>query len=152
MLQRILVVVLASAVSAGWCSAQKSESGMGGVEETLMQMEKDLSQAFVKGDPAVVERMEAAEFVGTAPDGKVGDKAQDMSDVKTGKMKAESAEPDEMKVHVYGNAAVVTGRMTVKGGQYDGQDISGQYRFTDTWVKNKGKWQVVASQATVLKQ
>jgi ketosteroid isomerase-like protein len=152
MLQRVLVLVIASAVSAGWCSAQKSESGMGGVEGTLMQMEKDWAQAFVKGDPAMAERMEAADFVGTAPDGKVGDKAQDLNDLKAGKFKAESAEPDEMKVHVYGNAAVVTGRMTVRGGQYDGQDISGQYRFTDTWVKNKGKWQVVASQATLLKQ
>jgi ketosteroid isomerase-like protein len=104
------------------------------------------------GDPAVVERMEAADFVGTAPDGKVGDKAQDVSDVKTGKMKAEGVDPDDMKVHVYGNVAVVTGRVTVKGGQYGGQDISGQYRFTDTWVKNKGRWQVAASQATAIRQ
>ena len=152
MLHRVLLVVVVSAASVTWCSAQKSDSAMGGVAGTLMQMEKDWNQAFVKGDPAVVERMEAADFVGTAPDGKVGDKAQDVSDVKTGKMKAEGVDPDDMKVHVYGNVAVVTGRVTVKGGQYGGQDISGQYRFTDTWVKNKGRWQVAASQATAIRQ
>src|SRR4051794_3785955 len=87
MLHRILLVVVASAASVALCPAQKSDSGMGGVEGTLMQMEKDWNQAFAKGDSAVVERMEAADFVGTAPDGKVGDKAQDVSDVKTGKIK-----------------------------------------------------------------
>jgi hypothetical protein len=35
---------------------------------------------------------------------------------------------------------------------YKGQDISGKYRFTDTWVKRNGKWQAVASQSTKLQQ
>jgi hypothetical protein len=33
-------------------------------------------------------------------------------------------------------------------GTYKGQDLSGNCRFTDTWVKRNGKWQVVASQYT----
>jgi hypothetical protein len=33
-------------------------------------------------------------------------------------------------------------------GNYKGQDISGKYRFTDTWVKRNGKWQVAASHST----
>jgi len=33
-------------------------------------------------------------------------------------------------------------------GTYKGQDLSGKYRFTDTWVKRNGKWDVVASQYT----
>jgi hypothetical protein len=32
--------------------------------------------------------------------------------------------------------------------QIQGQDLSGNYRFTDTWVKRNGKWQVVTSQYT----
>ena len=49
-----------------------------------------------------------------------------------------------MKVRVYGDAAVVLGRNTVKE-QYKGKDISGQSRFTDTWVKKDGRWQCVAT-------
>ena len=124
----------------------------GGTEQTLQQLEKDWAQAFVKFDAASVERIEASDFVSTAPDGKVGDKAQDLKDLKTGNFKAESMDVDDMKVHVYGTTAVVTGRTTIKNGKYGGQDISGQYRFTDTWVKNNGKWQVVASQGTMIKQ
>ena len=38
------------------------------------------------------------------------------------------------------------------GAPYKGQDISGKYRFTDTWVKRNGKWQAVASQYTKVQQ
>jgi ketosteroid isomerase-like protein len=50
---------------------------------------------------------------------------------------------DDMKVRVYGDEAVVTGRNTTKG-QFKGRDISGQYRWTDTWAKRNGRWQCVA--------
>jgi hypothetical protein len=42
---------------------------------------------------------------------------------------------------------VAAGNSTIKG-TYKGQDISGKYRFTDTWVKRNGKWQGAASQST----
>jgi hypothetical protein len=33
-------------------------------------------------------------------------------------------------------------------GQYKGKDISGQYRWTDVFVKRQGRWQVVATHAS----
>jgi len=33
-----------------------------------------------------------------------------------------------------------------------GMDISGQYRFTDVWVKQEGRWQLMAWQATKVAQ
>ena len=62
-------------------------------------------------------------------------------------MKYESLEISDIKVHVYGNSAVATGTGNVKASM-KGHDISGTYRFTDTWVKRNGKWQCVASQGT----
>ena len=43
-----------------------------------------------------------------------------------------------MKVHIYGDTAVAAATNTLKG-TYKGQDISGKYRFTGTWVKRNGK-------------
>ena len=54
--------------------------------------------------------------------------------------------PREMNVRVYGDAAVITGRSTIKA-NVDGQPVTGDYRFTDVWVK-RDDWQAVASQVT----
>jgi len=58
---------------------------------------------------------------------------------------------DEMKARVYGDAAVVTYRWTSKE-TFKGQDISGQSRWTDTWVKRAGRWQCVASHGSRIAQ
>jgi ketosteroid isomerase-like protein len=54
-----------------------------------------------------------------------------------------------MKVRVYGDVAVVTGRNTIKGVWEDiKRDISGPYRFTDVFVRRNGSWQCVTSQSS----
>ena len=62
-----------------------------------------------------------------------------------------SAVATDMKVRVYGNAAIVTGLNTVKE-QLKGKDISGTYAYTDTWVKRPGSWVCVATHASRLAQ
>jgi len=55
----------------------------------------------------------------------------------------------DMKVHVYGDTAIVTGLNTTKG-TFKGKDTSGAYRFTDVFVKRDGRWQVVATRASLV--
>jgi hypothetical protein len=54
-----------------------------------------------------------------------------------------------MKARIYDQAAVVTGIYTLKAVQ-KGQDISGRYRFTDTFVRQKGQWRLVSTHASLL--
>jgi len=44
-----------------------------------------------------------------------------------------------MKVRVYGDTAVVTGRGIYKA-KYKGVDYSSDERWTDVFVKNNGRW------------
>ena len=44
---------------------------------------------------------------------------------------------------VYGQTAVSTSRVTVKG-RHKGQDIGGTYRVSTTLVKKSGRWQIIA--------
>jgi ketosteroid isomerase-like protein len=53
---------------------------------------------------------------------------------------------DELSVRVYGDTAIVTGR-TIASTTGD-QPVTVQLRFTDVFVKNQGRWLVVASHAT----
>ena len=143
-MKRILVIAMLALAA---CSAALAQ-GMS-VEKQLMKFEQDLVAALVRGDTALWERSLADSFVFTAPDGATQDKAQVLSDVKTGVLKMESSTNDDMKVRVFGHAAVVTYRSTDKG-TYQGRDISGQYRWTDVFVKRNGRWQLVSTQGTPL--
>jgi ketosteroid isomerase-like protein len=147
MLQRILMVCVALAVV--WAMPHRA-NGQGAVEQKVLQYEHDWADADVKGDTAAVERYEAAGYVFTGPDGSVTGRADDINDLKTGNFKAEAIDLEDMKVHVYGKTAIVTGKVTLKNCKYRGKDISGDYRFTDVWADTGGKWQVVASQSSAL--
>jgi ketosteroid isomerase-like protein len=147
MLRRLMTICMASAMI--WGAAQKARAD-GQVEGKVQQLEHDLANAEIKGDSAAVERLEAADYVFTGPDGMVTGRQDDINDLKTGNFKVEAVDLDELKVRVYGDAAVVTGKATLKNCNYHGKDISGPYRYTDVWAEVNGKWQLVAGQASAL--
>jgi len=118
-----------------------------GVEDRIKKLAQDWAQATLKSGAAAVDQFEADDIITTDPGGRVTDKAQDKTDLSSGDLKFESMELSDMRVRDYGNIAVAAGTNTLKG-TLKGQDISGKYRFTDTWAKRHGKWQVVATQST----
>jgi len=123
------------------------------VEQELLQLEKDSAAAAVKGDTTLLDRHTAANYIGTNPGGGVGDRAMMMASAKAGNPKFEALDLDDMSVRMAGkDAAVVTGRATIKGKLKSGMDISGQYRFTDVWVQQDGRWQLMVWQATKVAQ
>jgi ketosteroid isomerase-like protein len=132
------VVVLVFGV--GSLAQQKS----GSVEQELMKLEQDWTNANVKADVAFLDRILADDWTAADQDGTVYNKTQFLTSMKSGEDVISSLVTDDMKVRVYGDTAVVTGRNTGKE-TLKGKDISGQYRWTDTWVKKAGRWQCVAS-------
>ena len=116
-------------------------------EQNLKRIEQELTDALLKGDASVFERNLADAFIFTGPDGVVMSKAEFIAPIKSRDFKFESSKFDDMKVKVYGNSAVVTYQTTDKG-TYKGNDLSGQYRWTDVFIKQGGGWQIVATQGT----
>jgi len=134
----VCVVVLAFGVAI--LAQQKS----GSAEQELLKLEQDWTNANVKADVAFLDRILADDWTAADQDGTVYNKTQFLASMKSGQDVISSLATDDMKVRVYGDAAVVTGRNTGKE-VLKGKDISGQYRWTDTWVKKAGRWQCVAS-------
>jgi len=126
----------------------------GAIEAELTKIENDWPRIIREHDVATVRQIEADDALFVYPDGSLGDKAQDVKDMEAGSLSADSWEVLDLKVNVLDNdSAVVTGRNVVKGGKYkmpDGkvQDISGEYRYVDIFVRRNGQWQVVAGAAT----
>ncbi len=143
----VVVLVLAVAVQAQTLAQTKS----GGVEQELIKLENEWADAWVKSDAAFFDRIMADDYTWTSPWGWVVTKADDFALVKSGEDVITSWVLSEMKVRVYGDAAVVTGCDTVKE-TYKGKDVSGQSRFTHTWVKLAGQWQCVAGHSSEIAQ
>jgi len=149
-MKNVLAIAVVCLLSLSLAAGQKT-STTGTVEDQIKEREQNWGQATVKEGAAAVDQYEADDIIDTDPSGRVTDKAQDKTDLSSGDLKFQSIELSDLKVHIYGNTAVAAGTSTIKG-TYKGQDISGKYRFTDTWVKRNGKWQAVASQSTKLQQ
>jgi uncharacterized protein (TIGR02246 family) len=112
-------------------------------EKALLQLERDWSEAFVKKDVATLDRIMANEFQANWP-AFVGNKKQYLGLVKGGTAKAASSANSEMKAFVLGDMAIVHGLATEQS-SVAGKDTSGQYRYTDVFVKRDGRWQCVTA-------
>ena len=104
--------------------------------------------ALLQKDAATLERIWADDYTFTNGAGETHSKAERLANLKSGATSLDSiSEEEDMKVRVYGNVAVATSRVTIKG-QYSGKQTSGQYRSIHVWVKGAAGWQLVANQIT----
>lgn len=145
MLAGVIVIALVTPWLAFGQGTQKlAPSKSASAEKELINLEDGWGDAWVRNDVAFLDRILADDYTEMVSDGSVSTKAQSLADLKSGDFKCTSSVNDDYKVRVYGNAAIVTGHLTLKA-QDKGKDISGQYRWTDTWVKRAGHWQCVAT-------
>ena len=119
---------------------------LGQEELALLKIERDWAEALVKKDAAAFDKTLATEFQANYV-GIVGNKKQYLSAVMSNISKTESAVNSEMKAIVFGDRAIVNGLSTEKSSMA-GKDTSGQYRWTDVFVKRDGRWQCVTGYAT----
>jgi len=120
---------------------------IGSVEQQLIKLELEWTDAILKHDVAFLKRIYADDLIYTDPNGAVWTGAQDIANIESGEAVYTSFITDNMNVHAYGDMAVVFGRDTIEG-QVRGKDVSGQYQWTDTWIKKAGRWQCVATQSS----
>lgn len=140
----IEVVCVLAVMMASGCSTQQAAAD---VEKELTALVDQMSDAYVTGDAAVLERLEADDIILVDSDGTLFTKADDIAEVKAGIYKLKSWTREEITVRLHGNTAVVHGITRIQG-TYKGQDFDSRSRGTDTWIKKSGRWQCAASQST----
>ncbi len=142
--RRSIAFLLASMLSF---SVLLSAAWAASTEEELKKLETDRAAAAVKGDVATLEKQTADDYTFINLYGQMSDKSQMVNAFKTGQTKLTSDEVSDMKVRVYGNTAVITGKVDVAG-TMAGKDTKAQLMFTRVYVKKSGQWQSVAFQQT----
>lgn len=152
-MKRLLIMFALASLPASLAHAQTGGKKLGKderVRQELMQLERDIGKANVERDAAFFERVEADEFIFTDSGGGITLKKEDVDSVKgpaNPDSKLLSYEVDDMKVMLYDDTAVVTGRVTQRGVN-KGQEWTGQSRFTDVFVWRDKRWQIVAGHSS----
>ena len=114
------------------------------VEQAIRQLDTERIQAQIGADATALDRIYADDFIGIGPSGTVRTKPQVISDFTSGNLKFQSITTDEVQVRVYGNTAVETGLSTMIGLD-KGKAVPRDNRFTRVWVKQQGRWRLVAN-------
>ncbi len=145
MFRAVTKLVVIVAICAPSLAAQKKdkEPKPGSVE--LIRLENQWATGLVKRDRALFDKLLAPKFVYTEDD-KLMRRAEVLHEISAGSDTVTAARNEGMEVHEFGAVtAVVTGHLIVEG-RGKGGAFTHRYRFTDTWVKRKAGWQIVAAQ------
>jgi ketosteroid isomerase-like protein len=118
-------------------------------EIQIRQLEHAWNQAEAKQEVKEVSSLLAETLVYTDYDGSFMNKSEYMKWVAAPEQKADHLYDEGLSVHVYGDAAVVTG-IYRESGTNKGKPYVIRSRYTDTWIKQNGVWLCVASHSTLI--
>ncbi len=116
------------------------------MNEELQAQVLDLGRRWVaaelSGDVGALSALLADDFVLVGPLGFVLDKEQYLGSRRSGDLKHDSLEWEDVQVRMYGDTAVAIGSQTQKS-TYQGRDASGQFRATQITVRQGDRWAIV---------
>jgi ketosteroid isomerase-like protein len=146
-MRRTLVIAVLALTAASFALGQKQSASTdqkSSVERAIRQLDNERIQAQIGAVAVTLDRIYADDFIGVGPSGTVRTKSQVISDFTSGNLKFQSITTDEIRVRVYENTAVETGLSTMVG-QDKGKAVPRDTRFTRVWVKQQGRWRLVAN-------
>ena len=151
-MQRTLRVVIVAVVCviAGYLGAPIGMAQQGSTEQQLIQLERDWCTAQLKKDTALLARIVADDYTGVTSRSIVETKVDALSSLNDKTSTITACVDSNVKVRLYGDAAVVTGLAT-RSGTFKGAPFKDrQFLWMDIFIRKDGRWQCVASQSTVI--
>jgi uncharacterized protein (TIGR02246 family) len=141
-LNRVCFVILIVIVSCGYAAAQDDSA------QAVRKLQRAWLDAYEQFDEKAMSAIVADDFTITFPNGSRQTKIQIVNSLKRTRPAGGPTvkfSTEDVQARVYGDTVILTGRVITEY-QRDGQTMSKeQQRYTDTYVKRDGRWQVVAS-------
>ena len=132
--------------------ACRSSLGQTPAQQEALQFERDACKAFLDADVAALERVLTPNFTLTLSNGEVNTRADEINELRSGKVHYDVFENYDMVARLYGDdVAVVLGKTRVKG-TADGKPFDRIVQFTDTLIKRDGRWQLAAGHVSRLEK
>ncbi|EJG01334.1 MULTISPECIES: nuclear transport factor 2 family protein [Flavobacterium] len=117
--------------------------------ETVVDAEIELLTAIKKSDVMALETILHDDLLFNMPDGQTITKEFDLESYRSGKLKINSLEASDQIVNVIDDSAVVTVTVALKGA-YDGNAISGVFKYLRVWKKSGKNLKVIAGSCVQL--
>jgi ketosteroid isomerase-like protein len=130
-----------------WAQSVGPKSVSSDAAEQIRVLEKAFDEAIVRRDVSALDRMTSDDFTLISLNGELHAKAEVLKYFATHASEYEYRKTDNLRIRIYGDAAVVIGR-TIQTIQENGKDHSDAYRFTRVYVRQEGRWLLVALQPT----
>lgn len=137
-----MIWVFAVLVAFVGLQAQASDTDV-----ALARLETEWNTAHVQGDVTSLGRIFADDLVVVVPAMRPLTKADSLGMFKVGGMKFDRYESSDIQSRVYGDTAIVTGRIT-RTRTIGGKTMDDNWRFTKVYLRRAGNWQVVSSHAS----
>jgi hypothetical protein len=138
----VILFVTISLAASGLCQSTPDADA-----KELARLETVWNEAHERGDSDVLNALWADDLEVAVPKMPVMTKDEVLAFARTGRMKFQRYATSDLRIRVYGDAAVVTGRLQ-RTRTLNGNEVSDDWRFTKTYVRAAGKWRVVSFHAS----
>ena len=113
----------------------------------VAEAERELADAHLQLDLEAIERLLRPDYVIVQPGGRVETKTEVLASYRADGRHWDTAGVDQLDIRLYGATAIVTGRWRASG--HSGLErFDYVARFLSIWLKEDGRWQNIAYQAT----
>jgi hypothetical protein len=115
----------------------------------IRRLDHEISVATWTADPVWFEENLADDYVLITPAGTMRTKKDVIRELGVPGLRMAPFEPTDVQIRIYGDAAIVTGRMlqrSIVGGLLYSYDL----RYTDVYVRRKARWQLVSAHTSTV--
>jgi ketosteroid isomerase-like protein len=119
-------------------------------EKLVMQVTQDACVAFLKADVAAAEALLAPGFTLVNSQAVVQSREEVLAEIRAHDPVYSEFRNHSMSAKVFGDAAIVQGITTVSGKSGE-NSFHVNVRFTDTLIRDKGKWRLIVSHVTAIR-
>jgi uncharacterized protein (TIGR02246 family) len=145
MIGKLTCLALLLAATCGLAPAQQPT--LTKAEEEVRQLERQWLDAYEQHDAEAMGRIVADDFVITFPNGEMQTKPQIVAMVKAPRPASQPRmrfRTEGVQSRAYGDTVILMGKVITEY-ERGGKTATEQSRYTDTYVRRGGRWQVVAS-------
>lgn len=140
-MRRILLFSLLLIATIGFSQSKK--------QLKIEALERQRFEAMTTKNLAFLRNVLADDLTYVHSNGLLENKEQHLANISSSKLVYSTMLPEEIKVRVHGKSAVITGIVKVTG-MLNEKPFDIRLRYTDFYIKEKGKWRLAAWQSLKL--